>query len=253
MLLCCRDCFWHKMKTLIRICAVAALLSALPRVMARTFTAADGRTLEGEITDAGEAEVTIRRAADARLFKLRIETLSKQDQEDIARWRSVKALGRITVSAIKDKVANQKQSSGGGSQIVDAKAQSWCWVITLKNGTNLPVTGLQLNYSQIVERTDRNSGAVSGAAKKVARSGTGTIQVPDIKPFGSVTLQTDGMEVLSYKSTNISTRTTASGDSVTTVTSYKWDEALSGLGVELFHGADSVLNWKTGTDPAGRR
>ncbi|MES2707946.1 MAG: hypothetical protein V4726_15240 [Verrucomicrobiota bacterium] len=237
------------MKFLSLLAAGAFLLGSMPWLEARTFTAADGRTLEGDITDAGDTEVTIRRTADKRLFKLRIETLSKEDQKEIVGWRTRKALARITLTATKSKLESRKHSVGGSNQIADAKAQNWCWRITVKNGSNLPVTGLQLKYNQIVERTDRNQGAASGAAKTTARTGSGTLTVPDIGPFGSVTLETDGIPVTAYKSTNISRSTTTSGDSVTNITTYKWDEALSGIGVNLLLGTDSVMEWKTGTNP----
>lgn len=219
---------------------------------ARTFTAADGRTLEGEIVDAGDLQVTVRRTLDGKILNLAIANLSKQDQEDIAKWRGSRASNKITLSATKNKVptgAKTKNQQETANLKLNAKSEMWCWTITLKNATKHPVEGIELRYSQLVECRDRNQGAARGAAKTISRRGGGTIKVPPIAPFGSVTVQTDGIVVQALQSTSASRNRTTSGDTVTTVTTTKWDESLSGLGVSLFRGPDCITKWKMGTDP----
>lgn len=232
----------------------------------RTFTSTDGRTLEGEITGKEGNTVTIRRASDGQDFTIPVETLSKPDQAEVAKWKgdaaatpgkpgnpasqpAGKSLGKITFAASKDKLSNQNTSKGGGSQLVDAKAQNWCWKVVIKNASNAPLTGLTLKYQQVVERTDRNQGSFSGAAKRVVRREGSTLTVPDIPPFGTVTVTTNGIPVLAWQSTTASRTTNTAGESVTRLTTYKWDESLSGLGVQLFQNQVQVTDWKTGTDP----
>ncbi len=66
---------------------------------------------------------------------------------------------------------------------------------------------------------------------------------------GTTAVKTAPVVVQSMKSLSYSSSTTASGDRVTEVASYKWDEALSGLGVSLLKGNERVVRWKTGRDP----
>ncbi|MDB6134267.1 MAG: hypothetical protein JWM59_2510 [Verrucomicrobiales bacterium] len=229
-----------------------SLAVPLPLAVARTFTAADGRTLEGEIVDAGDVQVTIRRTPDDKILNLAIANLSNQDQEEIVKWRASRASNKIILSATKNKVptgAKTKNKQETANLKVNAKSEMWCWTITLKNATKHPVEGLELRYSQLVECKDRNQGAARGTAKKESRRGGGTLKVPPIAPFGSVTVQTDGIVVQALQATSASTSRTSGGERVTTVSTTKWDESLSGLGVSLFRGPDCITKWKMGTDP----
>lgn len=229
--------------------ALILLLATAAMASARTFTSTDGRSLDGEIREANEKTVTIRRSGDNRDVVVPLEKLVPADQQDIAKWRQGKALSKITVSASKDKVASDTQSRGGSASAMDIKDQMWIWVITVKNGSAYPVSGLTLDWGQVVERTDRNQGAVSGPAKRVVRRLDGTVPVPDIPAFGSVKVKTQPIPVQSMKSVSSTFSTNSSGDTTETITSYKWDEALSGLGVQVKTGADPIMQWKTGTDP----
>lgn len=62
--------------------ALAALL-ALP-LTARTWTDAQGRTLEADFVSATETEVAVRRSADGRAFTLPLATLSSSDRDFVA-------------------------------------------------------------------------------------------------------------------------------------------------------------------------
>lgn len=252
--------------TALQFLSLFLFLSTAP-CWSRTFTATDGRTLEGEITGRDGKTVTIRRASDGQEFTIPVATLSQPDQVAIAKWKggaaavpgkpgnpsgqaAGKALGKITFAASKDKLSNQKTSKSGGSQLLDAKAQNWCWKVVIKNGSSAPLTGLTLKYQQVVERTDRNQGSYTGAAKRVVRREGGTLTVPDIPPFGNVTITTNGIAVQAWKSTTASSTTNTAGERTTRLTTYKWDESLSGLGVELYQNQSKITDWKTGTDPA---
>lgn len=98
--------------------------------------------------------------------------------------------------------------------------------------------GLNLKYAQVVEWVERGKG------KTVVQKPNGTLTIPDISPFGTVSIVTKGVEVFSHKSVSGS-----NSGAETRFTAQKWDEALSGLGVEIFHASSSRLKWKTGTDP----
>ena len=228
------------------------LLPGVAILPARTFTSTDGRTLEGEIRAANEKEVTIKRTVDGREVKVSLQLLIPAHQQEVAAWLQVKSLTKLTFTATKDKETSNTRSTGG-STAVNSKDQTWSWVITVKNGSAFPVSGLSLEWAQVVERTDRNQGAYAGPSKTIARRSIGTVPVPDIPAFGSVKVKTEPIVVQSMKSLSYSSSTTASGERVTEVTSYKWDEALSGLGVSLLKGNDWVVRWKTGTDPGATK
>lgn len=232
---------------------IVVLVSAAAAAPARTFTSSDGRNLEGEIREANEKDVTIKRTSDGREVVVALSQLIKAHQQEIALWRQGKALAKITVSASKDKESSKVRSTGGQSSALDSKDQTWSWIVTVKNGSAYPVNGLSLNWAQVVERTDRNQGAYAGPSKTLARASNGTVPVPDIPAFGSVKVKTEPIVVQSLKSLSSSYSNSSSGSRVQTITSYKWDEALSGLGVAVMNGPNTVISWKIGTDPGATR
>ena len=240
------------MNKLILSAAAGLLLAGVAMLPARTFTSTDGRTLEGEIRAANEKEVTIKRTVDGREVKVPLQLLIPAHQQEVVSWLQVKSLTKLTFTASKDKETSNTRSTGG-TTAVNSKDQTWSWVITVKNGSAFPVSGLSLEWAQVVERTDRNQGAYAGPSKTIARRSIGTVPVPDIPAFGSVKVKTAPIVVQAMKSLSYSSSTTASGDRVTEVTSYKWDEALSGLGVSVLKGNERVVRWKTGTDPGDTR
>lgn len=225
------------------------LCSGVVGLPAKTFTSTKGQVIEGEMVDASLTEVTIRRKVDGRTVKVPLPLLIEADQKEIAAWRQAKAATKVTVTATKDKVTSQSRSGGGNSSAVDSKDQQWNWVITVKNNSAYPVSGITLDWAQVVERKDRNSGGSSGPAKTEARRSNGSAPVPEIPAFGSVKITTQPITVQAYKSTSVNSSTTTSGDTVTEVTTYKWDESLSGLGLILMRDNQPIHRWKTGTDP----
>jgi len=66
----------------------------------RTFTDTSGRTMAGEVLEATETTVRIRRDDD-RVFELALDTLTETDRAHIAAWRLKRALafGGIEISA----------------------------------------------------------------------------------------------------------------------------------------------------------
>ena len=56
---------------------IATIAAAAPR----TWTSSDGKSFQGELVEAGEKEVRIKRASDFQIFKLPLERLSAEDQK----------------------------------------------------------------------------------------------------------------------------------------------------------------------------
>ncbi len=63
---------------------VSVALSGLPAASARTWTAADGRTLEAEFISATETHVTLRRSKDGRRFTMALDKISEADRDWVA-------------------------------------------------------------------------------------------------------------------------------------------------------------------------
>jgi predicted peptidase len=69
------------MKTSIYACILAACL--ITTLSARTWKAADGRSLEAEFVSATDTQVTLKRAGDGKVFTLPLSRLSEADQSFI--------------------------------------------------------------------------------------------------------------------------------------------------------------------------
>lgn len=80
------------------------------------------------------------------------------------------------------------------------------------------------------------------------RGDKGSLSVPDIPPFGSIALGTKGIPVHSFRFVSMGSKSGTGGASVD-----KWDEAMSGLGIQILHQDEEVRNWKIGTDPKGKK
>jgi len=64
--------------------AIAATALLLGSLQARTWTSADGRTLDGDFVSATDTHVTVRKANHFQTFQIPLAGLSKEDQEFVA-------------------------------------------------------------------------------------------------------------------------------------------------------------------------
>ncbi len=83
------------MRRLLILIAIACSLSGVAPAEQRTWTSADGRTIEAELISRTENEVKIRR--DGRDFTLPLSALSEQDRLFVAAWKG-RPLRPLTIS-----------------------------------------------------------------------------------------------------------------------------------------------------------
>lgn len=216
---------------------------------AMILTDLQGRTMDCVPLSSTVDTLSVRLNEDQRIVRIKLAALNPGSRATVEAWRVGEAISKLKLNGIKNRLKSNSQSKsskspGGGlftretaSNSTD-RVQSWQWTIRITNPTAVPLKGLNLKYAQVVERVERGKG------KSVAQTMHGKLAIPDIGPFGTVSLTTDGVEVRSHKSVNSS-----NNGSETFYDVNKWDESLSGLGVEIRQGTHCRLKWKTGTDP----
>ena len=224
------------------------LAASRPASTALELTNTGGKTVEGELVTCTDAIASFRLKADQRIVKIPLDTLNPDSRSAVENWRGGEAVSKLKLHAVKNRLASDRQakastspagifSSATSTNSTD-RVQTWQWTIKITNPTNIPLKGLKLKYAQVVERVQRGQG------KNIVQTPHGKLDIPDIGPFQTVSLQSNGVEVRSHKSVSSS-----KSGSETRYEVDKWDEALSGLGVEIFHGSTKRLKWKSGTDP----
>ena len=224
------------------------LAASRPASTALELTNTDGKTVEGELVTCTDDIASFSLKADKRIVKIPLNTLNPDSRSAVENWRVGEAVSKLKLHGVKNRLASDRQAkastSPGGifnsatSSNSTDRVQTWQWTIKITNPTNIPLKGLKLKYAQVVERVQRGQG------KKTVQTPHGKLDIPDIGPFQTVSLQSNGVEVRSHKSVSSST-----SGSETRYEVDKWDESLSGLGVEIFHGSTKRLKWKSGTDP----
>jgi hypothetical protein len=171
------------------ICTAALVLSvgsleAAPRI----FTSTDGKTIQAEVIAADGLQATLK-LADGRQTAVPLNRLSQADQQYLADW--VKANPQairysFTVDATKDKL--ESKTAATGSSIVKGTATSWLYHVKITNRASQAITGLKMRYQ--IHYTD-----VEGTTKS-SEFKSGVKDVPDLKPGGSTTVDTDPVELV---------------------------------------------------------
>jgi hypothetical protein len=224
------------------------LAASRPASTALELTNTEGKTVEGELVTCTDAIASFSLKPDKRIVKIPLNTLNPDSLSAVQNWRVGEAVSKLKLHGVKNRLASDRQarastspggifSSATSSNSTD-RVQTWQWTIKISNTTNIPLKGLKLKYAQVVERVQRGQG------KKIVQTPHGNLDIPDIGPFQTVSLQSNGVEVRSHKSVSSS----KSGSEIRYEVD-KWDESLSGLGVEIFHGSTKRVKWKSGTDP----
>lgn len=135
-----------------KICAClwasAASLGTAPAATAATagwheFTDTSGRTLLGEIMEANDTTVRVRRD-DGQVFDLPLETLSAADRTHVDAWRTRRdfAFGGIEVSAHRVRLEVERVESRSRIR----KTEDWCYKLAIANRSKADLTGLTVEY-----------------------------------------------------------------------------------------------------------
>lgn len=204
----------------------ATLLLALAAPLeARTFTSADGRTVDADIVAATAENVTLKLTGGQTVVST-LDRFSPSDREFIAAWlkqNPAKINYSFQVSYTKDKMGSRKQKSGSVSVTVEA----WLCRIKLANRSGQDLENVDLNYSIFSEQMDEG--------RPVLRSTRGKITLPMIRANEELTVQTDEVQLASTQLDG--------GFYYSDGSRARQKDNLAGMAVSVRHAGKTVFEW----------
>lgn len=132
-----------------RVRAVAAAIfllvaiASLAHAEMRTFTDAQGRTVQAELIDASATTARIRRA-DGQSFDIPLETLSAADRAFVEAWvlKRTFVFGGLEISAHRVRLESIRTQTRS-SRRTDER---WCYRVTLRNRSKARLDDLTIDY-----------------------------------------------------------------------------------------------------------
>jgi len=214
------------------------LLPLTVRAEPRTFTSADGRTIEADIVAATSENVTLKLASGQTVVST-LERFSKADRDFIAAWlkqNPAKINYSFQVSYTKDKMGSSKQKSGS----VSVTVENWLCRIKLANRSGQDLDNVEVDYTVFSEQMDEG--------RPVLRSSRGKVTLPKIRANEELTLQTDEVQLASTQLDG--------GYYYVDGARARQKDSLAGLAVSIRHAGKTVFGWaskgmegKAGTAP----
>lgn len=176
---------------------VAAHAAATPEL--HTFTDTFGRTLAGEILEAGDTQAKIRRD-DGQTFTLELAQLSEADATYVAQWRRAhqKFQLRIEADTFHQTGANRSTNAAAINESISAG-----YDLKVTNNASETVAGLRLEYNVFVVRP---AGGRQGAGTASETRVKGSAALDPLKLKETATVRT---QAVTYTKT-VSTRGVAS-------------------------------------------
>jgi hypothetical protein len=212
-------------------CIVATLGGmATLNLTARTFTSADGKTIEAEVVSADGLQATLK-LSDGRQAVVPFNRLSEADQAFLAGWikEHPQAIRySFTVDATKDKLESKTASTG--DSLVKGTATKWLYHVKITNRASQPIEGLKMRYQIHYVDVDGNSKSVEFKS--------GAKDVDTLKPGGSTSVDTDPVELL--------TTQLDGGFVYGNGARSKQADTIKGLAVTLEHNGKAVHEFTTG-------
>lgn len=214
-----------------KLTGIVLLLNALVFLLpswARPFTNGAGKVLEGEIITVGADSFVIEQLQAKKRITIPIASVIPADREFVAQWKKDNPHLTVTIVA-------SKESGGrlpGSTQ--QRKVEHMNWKITVKNGSRDPLPPMTLTYTQIVETRDLYA---KGKKKFPTAASKGTIEIPEIAGFGSTTVKTSKVEIMTVDSKT---------DKGSVIEVEKWADDLTGLNVGLYWGVRQVTTYSLG-------
>ena len=168
------------MKTHLVLTLFVLAAAALP---AREFTDQQGRKLDAEVVAAAGGQVSLKRAADGRVFTVPVTTFSAADQEFLKEWGLANQKYSFDVSYEKKKVDSTKTRMGAEMMTTE----TWSYKIALRNRLPVEIRDLRVDY-WLFKKEDQGKG--KGGARIAA---SGSNKVESLK--GSATHSFDSLPV----------------------------------------------------------
>lgn len=172
---------------------VTHFASAQTSLQFREFTDQQGRTIKATVIRATENEVWIRRE-DGPSFQVALTTLSKADQEYVARWRKIDAIrvpNALEFSA--RRFPEGRETFDDGS--IRTTRESYGYEITLTNRSPVDLSDLQIDYRFFVRE---GSPGVTGQ-KRPVRTQDGKDGIAFIPSRGTGSFRTKTVTLISTK------------------------------------------------------
>lgn len=196
------------------------------QAQARTFTDRDGRTLEAELVGVQGGNAVLK-LPNGQTSGVPIERLSEEDQQFVRNWQAANPDFRVEISTTRER----KERTGNNTR----SREMWVYRITVTNRSSAPVAeGLTLHYLQLVEHTDRMASARDRT--ELSRYSIGSIDLPEIEPLGSHTVET---EPIAVEAENQAAGRRSLGR--------RWSENLAALNVELRQGRRVIAKHNQGS------
>ncbi len=205
---------------------LAALLLPLAALAEpRTFTSADGRTVEAEIIAATADSVSLKLAGGQTVVST-LDRFSVADRQFIAAWlkqNPAKINYSFQVSYTKDKTGSSKQKGGS----VSVTAEFWQCRIKLANRSGQDLDNVEVNYNIFYEQMDEG--------RPVLRSSRGKVALPKIRANEELNLLTDEIQLTSTQ--------LAGGYYYIGGARARQKDSLAGMAVSIQHAGKTVFTW----------
>ncbi len=201
------------------------LLSLAAPLEARTFTSADGRTVDADIVAATAENVTLKLTSGQTVVST-LDRFSTSDRAFIAAWlkqNPAKINYSFQVSYTKDKRGSRKQKTGS----VSVTIEDWLCRIKLANRSGQDLENVDVNYSIFSEQMDEG--------RPVLRSTRGKITLPMIRANEELTLQTDEVQLASTQLDG--------GFYYVDGARARQKDSLAGMAVSVRHAGKTVFEW----------
>lgn len=207
------------------------LLAAAVPLSAHEFTDLQGRKLEAEIVSAAAGQVTLKRAADGRVFAVPAATFTTADQQFITEWADANTKYSFEVTYTKKKLNQTRMKRNN----VTYEDETWVYKINVKNRLPVTVGDLRVDY-WCFRRED--SGKGKGTAR-IETSGSSKLAMV----AGSGTASFDTTEIVLHKQELDGGFYWANGDNASQ------SDGMGGLVIRIFDRKDrEVYQWTTKDD-----
>jgi hypothetical protein len=226
-------------RRLIRFCLLGATLAALVLCAhGRTFTAKDGRTIEGEIVSFEAEGVKVKRSDTGQVVTLPFAALAADDQtalraeakEAADKPKPVPA-GSVLIELSRSKFSTEKKEGSG----LTYSYEQWGFNVTLTNRSNQPLEKLRAEYVLFLDPSEQMRDAKEEAKLKRRRVRT---ELEPLQMSGRMQFRTESVEAVK----------------VVLQPGYVWDDAskkstmrdkLHGVWIRVYRGDDLVAEVAT--------
>lgn len=175
-------------KVLLTSSAVAMALGLLPMMASaeyRTFTSADGKTMNAELVSATDSTVTVKMEQNRRQVEFPMTLLAAEDQEFVKQWAKENQSYSLKIEARKKTTGSENKKEGNTTTNI----RSYVYGVSINNWGRTQLEGAEIKYRIYMEDGSFNEGAQ---------------EVAMLKPMDTVAFQSDGISLQRCETKSIS-------------------------------------------------